>query len=255
MEKVKRVKKRKLNWKRVLILLLILYLIAMLLYTFFTMPIKNIYIKGTNLLTDNDIIEVANLKDYPAIFKISKSKLKKEISSLELVEDIDIKKTITGKLTITITEARPLFFNRTTNKVVLSNNKEVENNNYLGIPTLINRVPTDILSDFITALSEIDHDIIKMINEIEYDPNISNDITIDEYRFLLRMNDSNHVYVNIINMERLNDYESVFATIGDLRGTVYLDSYNADNIIFEAFGSDTEEETDTGGEIKDETEN
>lgn len=255
MEKVKRVKKRKLNWKRVLILLLILYLIAMLLYTFFTMPIKNIYIKGTNLLTDNDIIEVANLKDYPAIFKISKSKLKKEISSLELVEDVDIKKTITGKLTITITEARPLFFNRTTNKVVLSNNKEVENNNYLGIPTLINRVPTDILSDFITALSEIDHDIIKMINEIEYDPNISNDITIDEYRFLLRMNDSNHVYVNIINMERLNDYESVFATIGDLRGTVYLDSYNADNIIFEAFGSDTEEETDTGGEIKDETEN
>ena len=255
MEKVKRVKKRKLNWKRVLILLLILYLIAMLLYTFFTMPIKNIYIKGTNLLTDNDIIEVANLKDYPAIFKISKSKLKKEISSLELVEDVDIKKTITGKLTITITEARPLFFNRTTNKVVLSNNKEVENNNYLGIPTLINRVPTDILSDFITALSEIDHDIIKMINEIEYDPNISNDITIDEYRFLLRMNDSNHVYVNIINMERLNDYKSVFATIGDLRGTVYLDSYNADNIIFEAFSSDTEEETDTGGEIEDETEN
>ena len=255
MEKVKRVKKRKLNWKRILILLLILYLIAMLLYTFFTMPIKNIYIKGTNLLTDNDIIEVANLKDYPAIFKISKSKLKKEISSLELVEDVDIKKTITGKLTITITEARPLFFNRTTNKVVLSNNKEVENNNYLGIPTLINRVPTDILSDFITALSEIDHDIIKMINEIEYDPNISNDITIDEYRFLLRMNDTNHVYVNIINMERLNDYKSVFATIGDLRGTVYLDSYNADNIIFEAFGSDTEEETDTGGEIEDETEN
>ena len=94
-----------------------------------------------------------------------------------------------------------------------------------------------------------------MINEIEYDPNISNDITIDEYRFLLRMNDTNHVYVNIINMERLNDYKSVFATIGDLRGTVYLDSYNADNIIFEAFGSDTEEETNTGGEIEDETEN
>lgn len=255
MEKVKRVKKRKLNWKRVLILLLILYLIAMLLYTFFTMPIKNIYIKGTNLLTDNDIIEVANLKNYPTIFKTSKSKLKKEISSLELVEDVDIKKTITGKLTITITEARPLFFNRTTNKVVLSNNKEVESNNYLGIPTLINRVPTDILTDFVAALSEIDPDIIKMINEIEYDPNISNDITIDEYRFLLRMNDSNHVYVNIINMERLNDYENVFATIGDLRGTVYLDSYNADNIIFEAFGSDTEEQTDTGGEIKDETEN
>ena len=93
MEKVKRVKKRKLNWKRVLILLLILYLIAMLLYTFFTMPIKNIYIKGTNLLTDNDIIEVANLKDYPAIFKISKSKLKKEAINESIVSVGTIERT------------------------------------------------------------------------------------------------------------------------------------------------------------------
>ena len=79
---------------------------------------------------------------------------------------------------------------------------------------------------------------------------------IDEYRFLLRMNDTNHVYVNIINMERLNDYEEIFATVGDIRGTVYLDSYNADNIIFEAFGSNDEEETvdDSGGEEENETE-
>ena len=39
-------------------------------------------------------------------------------------------------------------------------------------------------------------------------------------------------------MERLNDYEEIFATVGDLHGTVYLDSYNANNIIFEAFSSD-----------------
>ena len=70
------------------------------------------------------------------------------------------------------------------------------------------------------------------------------------------MNDTNHVYVNIINMERLNDYEQIFATVGSLHGTVYLDSYNADNIIFEAFGSDEEDSTNTdGGEATDETEN
>ena len=70
------------------------------------------------------------------------------------------------------------------------------------------------------------------------------------------MNDTNHVYVNIINMERLNDYEQIFATIGDLRGTVYLDSYNADNIIFEAFGSEDKKTTDNedGGKL-DEGEN
>lgn len=249
MKNIKRVKKRKLNIKALIILLLIIYLIVMLLYTLFTMPIKNIYITGTNLLKDHEIIEAAGIKDYPAIFKISKKKLEEKINSLELVESVEVKKTLTGKLTINITEAIPLFFNRNTNKVVLSNNTEVENNSkYLGIPTLINYVPTDILKEFIEAFSEIDQDIIKMINEIEYNPDISEDITIDEYRFLLRMNDTNHVYVNIINMERLNDYEEIFATIGDLRGTIYLDSYNADNIIFEAFGSDENNNTDANDE-------
>ncbi len=257
MAELKRVKRRKLNWKAIILLLLIIYLIVMLFYTIFTMKIKNIYIIGTNLLTDNEIIETAGIKDYPAIFGTSTNKLKERISELELVDQVEIKKTLTGKLTIEITEATPLFYNRNTNKVVLSNMKEVESNSkYLGLPTLINYVPTDILNDFIESLKEIDTDIIKMINEIEYDPDISNDIVIDEYRFLLRMNDTNHVYVNIINMERLNDYEEICATVGDIRGTVYLDSYNADNIIFEAFGSNDEEETvdDSGGEEENETE-
>ena len=257
MAELKRVKRRKLNWKAIILLLLIIYLIVMLFYTIFTMKIKNIYIIGTNLLTDNEIIETAGIKDYPAIFGTSTNKLKERISELELVDQVEIKKTLTGKLTIEITEATPIFYNRNTNKVGLSNMKEVESNSkYLGLPTLINYVPTDILNDFIESLKEIDTDIIKMINEIEYDPDISNDIVIDEYRFLLRMNDTNHVYVNIINMERLNDYEEIFATVGDIRGTVYLDSYNADNIIFEAFGSNDEEETvdDSGGEEENETE-
>ena len=256
MEKVKRVKKRKLNLKAFIILLLILYLIIMFLYTLFTTKIKNIYILGTNLLTDNEIIEVAGIKDYPSLFEISKSKLEERISSLELVENVKITKTLTGKLTIEITESTPLFYNRNTNKVVLSNNKEVDSSSkYLGIPTLINYVPTDILNDFVKSFKEIDPDIIKMINEIEYNPDISNDIVIDEYRFLLRMNYTNHVYVNIINMERLNDYEEIFATVGDLHGTVYLDSYNANNIIFEAFGSEEKEISELAGDAENATEN
>ena len=138
MAELKRVKRRKLNWKAIILLLLIIYLIVMLFYTIFTMKIKNIYIIGTNLLTDNEIIETAGIKDYPAIFGTSTNKLKERISELELVDQVEIKKTLTGKLTIEITEATPLFYNRNTNKAVLSNMKEVESNSkYLGLPTLI----------------------------------------------------------------------------------------------------------------------
>ena len=56
MAELKRVKRKKLNWKALILLLLILYLIVMLFYTIFTMKIKNIYITGTSLLTDNEII-------------------------------------------------------------------------------------------------------------------------------------------------------------------------------------------------------
>lgn len=222
--------RKKLNIKGLILLLLILYVIIYLLYTFLSMPIKNIYIKNTNLLTDNEIIEVAGIKDYPALFSISTKKLAKKILTLELVSQVNVEKKLNGSLVIDIEEAIPLFFNRSTDKVVLSNGKEVDNSKkYLGIPTLINYVPSDLLTDFIKAFSEIDSDIIKMVNEIEYDPDISGDITIDNERFLLRMNDGNYVYVNVINMEKLNNYKDIFAYLENQRGTILLDSYSTDN--------------------------
>lgn len=240
--------KRKLNIKAFLVLLLLLYLIGTFLYTFYNQPIKNIYIKNTNILSDNEIIEIAGIKDYPAIFKLKKNDLEKKISKLELVSKVEIDKTLSGKLIIDIEEDKPLFYNRNTEKVVLSSNKEVENNlKYLGIPTLINLVPSDKLKDFVKALEKIDPDIIKMINEIEYNPDISNKITIDDTRFLLRMNDGNLVYVNTINIKRLNDYKEFFRMIDDNRGTLYLDSYNSNNNLlglFEYFDTKKNEDKD-----------
>ncbi len=228
MATVKKVK-RKLNVKGCILLLLIIYLIVMLFRIIITMPIKNIYINNTNLLTDNEIIEVAGIKDYPPIFKINTRSIEKKISTLELVKSVEVKKDFLGKLIINIEEERPLFYNRNTSKVVLSSKKEVESSNYLGIPILINYVPRDLLNDFIDSWDKIDNDIIRMINEIEYKPDIKDDITIDDKRFLLRMNDNNTVYVNVLNMKRLNDYKKVIMAIGEKRGTLYLDSYNNSN--------------------------
>ena len=65
----KTVKKVRVNFKALIVLLLIVYLIGTLLYTFFTVRIKNIYINNTRLLTDNEIIEAAGIKDYPMLIK------------------------------------------------------------------------------------------------------------------------------------------------------------------------------------------
>lgn len=249
----KKVKRKKLNIKRLILLLLILYLIVMICYAILSMPIKNIYIKNTRLLKDNEIIEVAGIKNYPGIFKISTKKMKDRIKTLDLVSDVKVKKTLTGKVIITIEEAKPLFYNRTTEKVVLSNKKEVNPSNiYVGVPTLVNRVTSDMLDSFIKSFSVIDTDIIGMINEIEYNPDISGDVVIDANRFLLRMNDTNIVYVNTLNMKRLNDYKKVMATIGEARGTLFLDSYNSNNSLFTEFENQNTNNTDETDKKDDE---
>ena len=201
------------------------------------MPIKNIYIKNTNLILDNEIIEVAGIKNYPSIFKLNTKKIESKISTLELVESVSVKKKLNGSLIINITERKPLFYNRNNQKVILSSTKEVElNTKYLGIPTLVNYVPNDLLKKFVDAFTEIDSNIIKMINDITYDPDINNDITIDKERFLLRMNDTNLVYVNIINMKRLNDYKEIYKNIPENTfGTLYLDSYDSSNNVLGLF--------------------
>ena len=249
----KKVKRKKLNVKAFLILLLLLYLIGMLLYTFFSMPIKNIIIKNTKLLSDYEIIATADIKDYPSIFKVSARRIEKKLMNLDLISDVKVTKNLNGKVVIDVEEAIPLFYYRNNEKVYLSNGKAVETSNkYLGIPTLINYVPSDLLEKFVSSFKNVDEDIIHMINEILYDPDISDDITIDSERFLLRMNDTNHVYVNILNMKRLNNYKEVIMTIEEKRGILYLDSYNGgDDLVglFTEFNAANHKET---GDNKDE---
>lgn len=241
--------KRRLNIKALIILLLFIYLVVMLFYTILTMPIKNIYIKNTTYLRDNEIIEAAGIKDYPSIFKLSKKKLEESISALPLVSGVKITKKFNGSLIIDIDEAKPLFYNRSTNKVMLSNYVEVEENKkYLGIPTLINYVPSDLLKSFVDAFKNVDADIIKMINEILYEPDIQEEVVIDDNRFFLRMNDGNHVYVNVLNMKRLNNYKKFYMLVGDKKGTLYLDSYDSSNDLVGLF---TEFEVVTGDDKKD----
>lgn len=219
-------KKRKLNIRGLLVILLILYLIGMFLYYIINLPISTITIKGNNLISDTEIIETAKIKDYPPIFKLNITKMKKNIKKLDLVEDVKINRSLSGDITIKITEEKILFLNRNKNKLVLATKEEIEPNpNYSGYPILINYVPDNVLEDFIEKMTKIDDDILSLISEIEYSPEKLDNLVLNENRFLLRMNDTNTVFVDTINLKKLNNYPKYFATIdADVRGIFYLDS-------------------------------
>ncbi len=235
--------KRKLNIKALLVILLLLYLIIMLIYYSFKMPIKNVNIKGNELLSREEITSVSKLKENSSLLLLNTYSLKKKIEKIPLVKSVSIKKKLNGVLEINIEEEKVLFFYLVNDLYVLTNNKEMnKDNTYLGIPTLINYTPTDILASLVKKLTNIDYDIIKLISEIEYSPDIKNDITIDEFRFILKMNDGNRVIINIANFNKLNSYKKLYATIDEGKlGTFYLDGARS-NVLFRTYEAEAKNE-------------
>lgn len=229
MKKQKEVK-RKINKKGLIFLVLILYIIGNIIYYVFTLPIKNIVVEGNKNLETAEIIEKSELDKNTSLFKTSVLKVQKNLKELDLVDKVEVKKSLFGKITIKITESKPLFINLLENKLILSNKKSIEYTKTYGVPTLINYVPSDIYDELIYGMNKIDVDIINKISELEYSPDRSGEIVFDDARFLLRMNDGNIVYINTPNITKLNNYNTIYAEVGS-KGILLLDS-SSQNYIF-----------------------
>ena len=89
------------------------------------------------------------------------------------------------------------------------------------VPTLINYVPSNVLTKFTSEFSKLDFDIISKISEIEYSKT-----SYDEERFLFYMNDYNNVYINISKLENMNKYVDIVRKLDNNKGILYLDSGN-----------------------------
>lgn len=233
MAKKKRVK-RKLKWKFVLKLFCVLFFFGMACLYVKELKTTNIIIKGNSFVSDHEIILASGFKNYPNLFDEKKKDLEKKIKEIPYIEEVKIKRSLSGTLTIQVKEASPLFYNRNNNKLVLENKKEIESASLNGVPILINYVPSNYYEKLIEKLSTIDPNVRGLISEIEYQPWKSNDVMIDETRFFLRMNDGNSVYVNLIHLDKLNNYIEIFSSLEGKLGILYLDS-SSDKISFSEY--------------------
>lgn len=231
----KKKKRKKIRVVGILVLILFAYLIGMIIYYFFTMHVKNIIVKNNDLVTESKVIEKTGITTDMELFKVNgfsvKNKLLKEIP---LIEDVKVSKSMTGNVVITINESKILFYDTINNVIVLSNGKKVnEVEDYIGYATLINKLDDKIYDSLIKGLSKLDKDTLMMISEIEYSPEKYDDLVVDAERFLLRMNDGNMVYINMVNIEKLNKYQTIYSGING-KGILYLDSNNK-NYIFKNY--------------------
>lgn len=227
---------RKLNKKALLVIVLTLYLFIMAFYYCFNLPIKSIVIKGNTNTLDEEIIKLGSINSYNKILGLNTKKVKNDIMENKAITSVKIKKQLNGTLLIDVKEQNILFYNLLNKVYVYENGKPSENvSNKLGIPTLINYTPSDIYDNLIKKLNNINIDILKKVSEIEYSPDIKNEKVIDKNRFLLRMNDGNYIYINLANMDNLNKYEEIYATLDEKqKGILNLDS-TSKGVVFQPF--------------------
>lgn len=219
-QKKKKKKVVKIKVKNVVILLSILLAIIGLFYYALTMPVKNIYIKGNEIITDYEIMKQTSLDTYPSFILTKKSYLKNTLLKNSYIKDAKVTKKLGNIINLDITEYQRIALT-TDNKIILSNGAILENSyNLSDIPILINGINTkEIHLDFALKFSKVDKNILRQISQIEYSP-----VEVDAERFLLYMNDGNLVYITLTKIEKLNKYNGIKDKLNDKKGIIYIDS-------------------------------
>ena len=217
---VKKEKRRVFNFKRFSVFLIVLFLIIYFSIDFINSKINNIFIRGNDLLSDQYIIDLAEISDYPKFFFTRTSSIKKRLLKDDFIKDVSVKKDLGNKIVITVVENKVLYYDFLQSDYILLDGTPIKMDKiYLGIPTLVNEIPKDIKNRFRDELANVEKSVIEKISEIEYSPD-----NVDDERFLLSMTDGNYVYLTLINFEIINRYDDVIKQIEGKKGIIYLDS-------------------------------
>ena len=212
----KKVKKVKVRYGRIILVLIILFLITYSIFTYIKIPIKNIFISGNTLIKDQEIIDIAGISNYPSILSFTSYGIEQKLEKNIFIKDAKVKKQF-RKITISIEENYPLFYNKNKKKTVMYDFRETKDN--MNAPILINSLTDEVYKLFKEKMKLIKRNIIDRISEIKYDPN-----SVDEERFLLTMNDGNYVYITLEKIENINSYIDIIKTFENKKGILYLDS-------------------------------
>ena len=221
MAKIK--KRKRLKLIPFFLLILVIALIVFVTDVILDARIKNIVIKGNEIVTDQQLIDKAGLTKYPSFYKTSSYKIKKSLEEIPFIKNVKVKKSFYHVLTIEVTEHKVLLKKETTGKLVLENMEEVTTTEEVPytVTRLINDVPKDKYKDLLKNLLKVKKNVRSSISEFYYNPN-----DFDKDRFLLYMDDGNSVYLTLTKFRMINYYNDVLPQLDGKKGILYLDSGN-----------------------------
>lgn len=210
-------KRLRIRYGRIFIALVLLGLLIYLFFTVVGFNIKNIYISGNTYLSDQEVIEIAGIEHYPSTFSALCIPTKQKLEKNVMIEKASVTKKGLFEIHIQVTENKPLFYNKTLKKTVLTTGEMLDES--YPVPVLINYVPDKIYKRFISKMKLVDMEILNRISEFEYKPN-----EVDKNRFLLTMQDGNYVYLTLGRFDNINNYIEIIRKFEHKKGILYLDS-------------------------------
>lgn len=222
MKNTKKIRKKRFNILKFLVFILFLYILVTGFIYILDVPIKNIVILNNNYLSDEEIIEAARIEEYPSFLKTTSFGIKKRIKTLELIEDVKVRKKWGFKVIIEVKEKKILYISRNDNLYTFNTKESYElKYNITGVPVLINFVTDKVRNKLNEKMSSLTINVISKISEIEYSPT-----SYDEERFVLYMNDKNMIYITLNKLKNLNKYNEIVSKLEGHTGILYLDSGN-----------------------------
>jgi cell division protein FtsQ len=211
-------KKLRIKYKNLLLILLALILACIGVYLLTLISVKTIIIKGNNFYTDQEIIDMAGLRNYPGTLSNSSLKIEKKLNKDTYIKNVNVsKKKLLTKVIITVEENIPVFYYQPAGKTVLADGSLVEDK--YSLPIVINQIPDSIYEKFLKKMTKVPNDVLIKMSEIKYTPN-----DVDAELFLITMNDGNYVYVNIYKFERVYKYIEYLEGFNNKKGILHLDS-------------------------------
>ena len=215
----KRKKKRRLKIKNILIFLFVILIFFVFLSFIIIITIKNIYITGNEILTDEIIMEESHLDSYPSFLLTPSSKIISSLHKNKYIDKVKIRKKLGNIVEIVVYEYRAIALLDNGNKVIISNGDIIDNEyNIVDIAVLNNDIPNEVRGEFAKKFNKVNRNILRQISQIEYSP-----VKVDDERFLLYMDDGNIVYVTLTKISKLNKYNKIKGKLGGKTGIIYLD--------------------------------
>src|SRR5574344_3059395 len=105
--------------------LIIGFILVLLGAYVFETKVKTIVVHNNEILTDNEIINIANLNNYPNYYLTTHNQIEKKLEKNSFIKNATIKKKLFFEFDIYINEYKPLFIREDINKIVFDTGKEI----------------------------------------------------------------------------------------------------------------------------------